>query len=134
MIPGFSLLNNWNAEKQPTTNRYKFKNNDRASEFSVQQIGVLIDAKLNAGLHVDAVVDAGSYIDLPANRLLPATISRTQASQTTAMQYIIHISKLFIISKTNPDTLSISYMSSSSQQFFRLHNNLFSRFIKLSSD
>jgi hypothetical protein len=31
-IPEFSFLDNWRAEKQPTTNWYKFNGNDRASE------------------------------------------------------------------------------------------------------
>jgi hypothetical protein len=31
-IPEFSFLDNWSAEKQPTTNWYKFNSNDRASE------------------------------------------------------------------------------------------------------
>jgi hypothetical protein len=48
-MPEFSFLDNWGAEKQPTTNWYKFNSNDRASKLLALQADAGLSDLKSAG-------------------------------------------------------------------------------------
>jgi hypothetical protein len=66
----------------------------------------------------NTIVDANPLNALQIDARVTSNLIRNAAIATKAMQYIMYIFKLLIISKTNSNILSISYMLQHHQYFF----------------